>query len=157
MGLEADCTARFGRQSSTGQARLEEKELVFRGAFRLKVPLPEIRSVEAKDGALRIGWKGGDVRLELGAAAAKWADKIKNPRGLLEKLGVKHDARVGGLGLDDRGFLAQRAPRTPHVAARTGRGLDLVLVAMSKPADLLRLPALRRAIEPDGAVWVLWP
>ena len=31
MGLEAECTARFGRQSSAGRAQLEEKDVVFRG------------------------------------------------------------------------------------------------------------------------------
>ena len=34
MGLEAKCEARMGRQTSTGKALLEEKDLVFRGDFR---------------------------------------------------------------------------------------------------------------------------
>jgi len=34
MGLEADCDVRFGKQSSSGHARLEEKELLFHGDFR---------------------------------------------------------------------------------------------------------------------------
>ena len=37
------------------------------------------------------------------------------------------------------------------------RAADLVLVRMERVQDLARLRALRAAVEPDGAVWVLWP
>jgi hypothetical protein len=158
MGLEADCTVRFGARSSAGRARLEEKEILFRGDFRLKVPLADITKADVKGGALTITWKGGQARLDLGAAAPKWADKIKNPRGLLDKLGIKPDARVAVIGLDDPGFLEQVRARTGHVSiGKAGKGTQLVLVAMKAVADLQRLATLRRAIEPDGAIWVIWP
>jgi hypothetical protein len=40
---------------------------------------------------------------------------------------------------------------------RARKGSALVFAGMTQPADLARLPALREAIEPDGAVWVIWP
>ncbi len=158
MGLEALCTARYGARTSAGKAQLEEKEILFRGDFHLKVPLAAIRTAEVEGGALTIAWKGGQARLELGAAAARWADKIKNPRGLLDKLGVKPGGRVAVLGLDDPGFMAQLRERTDQVVtSRPAKGTALVLVAMKAPGDLERLATLRKAIEPDGALWVIWP
>ena len=159
MGLEADCTVRYGRESSAGKAKLEEKEIVFRGDFRLKVPLAEITKADVKDGALTIAWKGGQARLDLGAAAPNWAEKIKNPRGLLDKLGIKPGARVAVIGLDEPGFLDQVRARTEAVAVgRVGKGTDVVLVAMKSKADLPRLATLRKAIVPEGgAIWVIWP
>lgn len=158
MGLEAQCSVRYGARTSAGRAQLEEKEIVFRGDFRLKIPLADIRKADVKGGALTIAWKGGEARLDLGSAAARWAEKIKNPRGLLDKLGVKPGARVAVLGLDDAALLAQLRERTDDVATtRAGPGTAIVLVAMKSTGDLKRLAVLRRAIEPDGAIWVIWP
>ena len=39
MGKEAVCHAKFGRESGQGLALLETDELVFRGEFRVSVPL----------------------------------------------------------------------------------------------------------------------
>ena len=53
MGKEADCHARFGQQASDGHARLEEKELLFRGDFRLKIPFGDVRAIEVKRGVMK--------------------------------------------------------------------------------------------------------
>jgi hypothetical protein len=158
MGLEAECTARLGRQSSVGRAQLEQKELVFRGTFRVKVPLAAVTAAVEKSGTLQLEWPDGTLRLELGGAAPRWLDKIRNPRGRIDKLGVKEGLRVAIVGLGDDAFVAEVRARTPHVSVgRAPRAADLVLVRMERVGDLARLPALRAAVEPDGAVWVLWP
>lgn len=158
MGLEAQCTVRYGARTSEGKAHLEEKEIVFRGDFRLKVPLADITKADAKGGALTIAWKDGQARLDLGPAAAKWAAKIRNPRGRIDKLGVKPGAKVAVLGLDDDAFLAELRQRTDQVVtARPAKGTQVVVVAMKATADLQRLATLRKAIEPDGMIWVVWP
>ena len=38
MGAESQCTVQFGKQRSEGKAQLESDHLLFRGAFRLKIP-----------------------------------------------------------------------------------------------------------------------
>jgi hypothetical protein len=158
MGLEAECAARLGRQSSIGRAQLEEKEIVFRGAFRVKVPIGPGTTATEKGGTLQLDWPEGRLRLELGAAAPKWLAKIRNPRGRIDKLGVKEGMRVAILGLKDDAFAAEVRARTSNVTVgRLPRAADLVLVRMERLTDLARLRALREAIEPDGAVWVLWP
>jgi hypothetical protein len=160
MGLETECEARVGGKTATGKARLEERDLFFRGdgEVRLKVALADLKKVEARGGALRLEWAGGTAVLILGDQAARWVEKIRNPPSLLDKLGVKPGARVSVIGLDDREFLEEVRGRTADVTVGKARaGSDLVLVAMSDRADLSRLDTLRRAIKKGGAIWVVWP
>ncbi len=89
MGSEADCDVRLNKQTSKGRARLEEKELLFRGDFRLKIPFGDVKSIDVKRGVLKIAFSGGEAAFDLGPDAEKWAEKVRNPRGLLDKLGVK--------------------------------------------------------------------
>src|SRR5581483_4063113 len=90
MGLEAVCHASYAGQASEGKALLESTELIFRGGdFRLRMPFREITFLKTEAGALHAGYNGSVAVFELGAAAEKWVAKIQNPRGLLDKLGVK--------------------------------------------------------------------
>jgi hypothetical protein len=158
MGLEATCQARMDGKSSPGTCRLEETDLVFRGEFRFKVALKDLRKVEAKNGALHLEWPEGKAVLELGDQAERWAEKIQNPPSLLDKLGVKPGLRVSVVGIEDKEFLDQISARVDDLTrGRARAGSDLVLVAMTDPADLPRLTKLREAIKPGGAIWVVWP
>lgn len=157
MGLEAQCPVRFGKQVSEGKAQLETGELLFRGAFRLKIALKDVKSVEARKGEMRVVWPEGEATFSLGKDAEKWALKVRYPRGLLDKLGVKPGARVAVLGVLPRDFLRDLVARTDDLSqGRPKRDSDLVLVAMADPKDLARLPALRASIKPEGGIWVVW-
>src|SRR5262245_30669534 len=105
MGQEAICRARVDGRATEGKARLEETHLVFRGDVPFKVALKDLRRVDARAGTLRLEWADGKAALDLGDQAARWAEKIRNPPSLLDKLGVKPGARVSVIGLDDRAFL----------------------------------------------------
>ncbi len=158
MGLEATCEARFGRQRGVGKAHLEPEALDFRGDFRLRIPAKSVKSVEAKKGELRIEWPEGVATFRLGADAEKWALKLRYPRGLLEKLGVKPDARIAALGPFESSFLADLQSRTHDVSlSRPKKNSDLIFVAMSAKSALARLSALRVRIKPEGGIWVVWP
>src|SRR5205814_666904 len=140
MGLEATCPARMGRQRTTGKARLEEADLVFRGEYSFKVKVKDLSRVEARAGALHLEWPDGKAVLDLGDQAARWADKIRNPPSLLDKLGVKPEAGISVIGTFDRAFLDGVASRTRDVTLGRARpGSDLVFVAMSDRKDLPRL------------------
>src|SRR5689334_6708239 len=104
MGLEATCQARVGRASSTGKARLEETELVFRGdgEVRFKVPIKDLTRADVRAGALHLEWPEGKAVLVLGDQAARWAEKIRNPPSLLDKLGGKRGQRGSVVGIEDR-------------------------------------------------------
>jgi hypothetical protein len=156
MGAESLCTAQFGRQRSEGKALLETDHLIFRGTFRLSIPRKAITNAEASDGTLRVTFPDGVAAFELGAAAAKWAEKIRNPPSLLDKLGVKPGMRVAVLGVDDESFLAELAKRTTDVARRTPkRDTEIIFFGANAMSDLTRLARLRTYLTPAGAIWVV--
>jgi hypothetical protein len=158
MGNEAICTVRYDGQASEGKALLETNEIVFRGGdFRLKIPLKEIASLSAEGGALSVGYNGSVAVFELGREAEKWATKILNPRGLMDKLGVKAGMRVCVLGVQDESFEVQLDARDVTRVEREERDLDIVFYEADMVDDLVRLPALRGAIKPAGAIWVVSP
>ena len=157
MGLEADCIARVGGQKSEGRARLEDKVLLFRGSFTLKIPFRDIRSAEARKGWLHVTHAGGAAALQLGSAAGKWALKIRYPRSLIDKLGIKPDSRVSVLGVTEEAFWAQLNDRAPDVSTRLRSDAQVIVWAAKTVEDLGRLSKLRDRLTPDGAIWVIWP
>jgi hypothetical protein len=158
MGLEANCEVEHGGRTSRGRARLEEKDLRFRGDFVLKIPFSEIVSAEARRGRLDVAFRGGKAAFALGPQAEKWVLKIRHPRGLMDKLGVKPDSRVSIIGIDEATLLKPLRERTKHVTeGKAAKGSHLIIVFMQAKTDLMKLPKLRAAIEENGAIWVVWP
>lgn len=156
MGSEAQCTVQFEGKRSDGKAQLESDHLLFRGSFRLHIPHTSISKIDADAGTLRITFPGGVAHFELGATAVKWADKIRNPRSLLDKLGVKAGMRVAVLGLDDASFLDQLSERTDDVSRRQPKkGTDIIFFGAHGLGDLARLEKLRAYLTPAGAIWVV--
>jgi hypothetical protein len=159
MGQEAHCTVRLGDRVSAGKALLESDELLFRGDFRLSIPFRAVHDVEARDGQLRVSFPDGVATFDLGPRAEKWLRKIRSPRGLLDKLGVKPYSRVRILGVDDTNFREQLEQRAAHIS--DGRDpstdADLVFLAADSADDLAALDSLRGCIKPNGAIWVVSP
>jgi hypothetical protein len=159
MGQEVNCKLRLGKKVAEGKALLESLELIFRGPdVRLKIAFREMSSVEAKDGWLRIRYPDGAVALELGAQAAKWADKILHPKSLIDKLGVKAGMRISLVGLDNSDFRRDLASRTADVTdGKAAPNADLIFLGAAGAKDLDRLRSLQKAIKPNGAIWVVYP
>jgi hypothetical protein len=157
MGLESDCTLCEGKRRTGGRALLETEYLLFRGGgTRVRIPFSDILGVESHDGALVVAHAHGEAVLELGPAAAKWAEKIRNPRSLLDKLGVKPGMRVAVIGVDDPDFLAQLKARVGDVGSgRSPARRQIVFFGTETRGGLARLRRLRGTIEPNGAIWVV--
>jgi hypothetical protein len=158
MGLEKTCEVEVGGQTVTVKVQLEPTELIFRGALKMKIPLAEVTSHEAKAGQLRIARGKEKIRITLGPDAERWAQKIRYPKGRLDKLGIKPGMRVAVLGIEDPDFRKELAERTDDVSfAKPKKDTDVVVVALSEPKALPRLEALRASIKKNGAIWVVWP
>ncbi len=158
MGLEAVCTVRVDGKAAEAKALLETSELIVRAPMRLKVPFSSMTSVEAKDGELVITHAGGEVALVLGPKAKTWAEKIKNPKGLLDKLGVKPGMSIAVVGVEDGDFLARLGERVPKLSeCKPGAELDMVFFETDEREGLEWLESFQKAIKKAGAIWVVAP
>ena len=156
MGAESLCTVQFAGKRSEGKALLETDHLIFRGTFRLNIPRKAITKLDATNGTLRVTFPDGTATFELGPTAAKWADKIKNPPSLLDKLGLKPGMRVAVVGIDDADFLAQVEGRTSEISRKTPKkDTEIIFFGADSVADLTRLEKLRGYLTPGGAIWVV--
>jgi hypothetical protein len=159
MGQEKTCKLRFGRKLTEGKALLESEELIFRGKdLRLKIPFRQMSSVEAKDGWLRLNFSEGAAAFELGGHAAKWAEKIRNPKSLIDKLGVKPEHRVSVLGVRGEEFRRDLQSRTRDVSDdKVAPDSDIIFLGADTTQDLDRMCALWPSLKPNGAIWVIYP
>lgn len=158
MGYEAACTLKYDGKSATGQAHLEHKDLLFRGAFRLSIPIADITSARAEGDKLHVTFKRGPAVFTIGAAPAeKWARRISNPPTRLDKLGVKPGMSVLCLSLRDNDFVEELCARGAEVSARRRTGADLIFYGAPDRGALDNLAGLVSSLKPDGALWVVRP
>jgi hypothetical protein len=159
VGYEAPCTLRYDGRTVPGTAWLEHKDLVFRGPFRLVIPLNGIEAATASGGRLEVRFGGSVAAFQIGASAAKWAQRITNPPSRLDKLGIKAGMRVVLVGLSDEEFVRELAKRGASVvrgAPKTGAPpADIIFYAASTRDALEQLATLSRRLTPAGALWVV--
>jgi hypothetical protein len=137
---------------------LETEELVVRGPMRVRVPFGSIARADARNGVLTVHTADGVIALELGDDASGWLDKIRNPRSRLDKLGVKTGAAISIVGSAPPDFIRELEAR--GVAATRGRaakGSDIIFLISDSPAALAKLATLTKAMDRDGAIWVVHP
>jgi hypothetical protein len=158
MGAEVDCRVELNGDSSEGRALLETHELIFRGDFRLKIPFRTISSLRNNDGSLTVAFGDSVAVFHLGSRADAWADKIRNPKSRLDKLGIKPDHRVSVVSLEDDDFVAELRKRTADVSTARGRSSsDVIFLGAPTKRSLDRLTTMRKNITRAGAVWVVRP
>jgi hypothetical protein len=158
MGNEATCTVRFGMQKSDGKALLETSEILFRGDFRLKIPFSSIKSAKSVDGELRLQTPKGLAVFELGAAAAKWCDKILRPKSRVEKLGLKPGAKVSLLGSFDEGFLQELGKQTDAVTKnKLAADSEWIFFTADLKKHLAQVSKLAKSLKGTGAIWIVYP
>ena len=78
---------------------------------------------------------------------------------LVRKLGIKPGSRLGLIGAPE-GFDGTLGELPADVAVRRrARGvLDVIVAFHGSSAELeARLPALKRALDPAGGLWIAWP
>jgi hypothetical protein len=114
-------------------------------------------SVDVRNGVLRVKHAGGSASFEIGAAAPKWADRIRHPPSRADKLGIKTGHRVLIVGVQDGTLRAEVESRGAEVVARRGADLDLVFYAADERVALDALRDLRKNLKSGGAIWVVRP
>jgi hypothetical protein len=159
MGLEAECTVRVGRKTSTGKALLEGETLTFRGDFPLAIPFDGMKDVAVDGGALVVRTQDQEARLELGAPMAeRWARFIKEPKSLFEKLEIGHESRVAVVNVTDSLFLIALRERAANVAeGRVPGGVPIIFFGAETREALRKVKLLRARMIDSGVLWVVRP
>lgn len=151
MGKEAQVDALWpdgGRDA--GRLQYEPPRLIFRGAERRVFEGAGLAGVRAEDRDLVLA---DGARFTLPGKAAGWAEAILNPKGRLDKLGVKAGQRVFVLNLDDAVFLEELSTRAAPIA--DAGDLDLLFYGADSAAELARVEDLIAMLGPRGAIWIV--
>jgi Protein of unknown function (DUF3052) len=157
MGRQRETNATYDGRRSKGEVYLETDHILFRGDFRLRIAFADVRELTVRDGTLVVGFGASQVAFELGTPEATiWVDKIRNPRSLLDKIGVKETDKVAIVGVEDVGFAAslyERLATPPHGAPKGGE--TLIFFEADSLGQLARIARLRESLAPTGALWVV--
>jgi hypothetical protein len=155
MGDEIVCEVRKGRRHFSAKVLLETDEVIIRGPSGFRLPFMAISSLEAKDGTLHLRTKDGPIVLALGNRATRWGEKIRSPKGLLQKLGVKAGMRVSFAGEFPEAFQAELA--SSGVSIVRGDACDLIFLPAENRQALKQITNLKRRLSSSGALWVVRP
>lgn len=161
MGQEATCTLRYGDRTAVGRAHLDTAALDFRsddGKLKLSLPFAEIKDLQSTARVLSFRHGRRWVAVELGLQAEAWYLKIRYPKTLIDKLGVRPDMRVSVLGVEDQAFWRALEERTDDIGrGRLRKESDFIFLGAGKRSALSRLSKLESKLKRNGAVWVVWP
>jgi bifunctional DNA-binding transcriptional regulator/antitoxin component of YhaV-PrlF toxin-antitoxin module len=157
MGLETKCVAWLDGQVSEGKCQLESEHLSFRGEFKVTIPFASIRHLNAAEGKLSVAFNAGTLILDLGSAAPKWAEKIKKPKSLLEKLGIKDGMKVVVQGIRDKEFLKQLKQKKVDVSKSLSKGSELIFLQVDSKKELDAVNSTAKNLASNGALWIIYP
>lgn len=157
MGLETNCTLERARRKTVGRALLETDHIAFRGKTKSqKFLLVDVARVEVQGNALVLDHADGPALLHLAEGmAAKWLAKIRNPRTLIDKLGITEESKVVVLGVDDADFLDQLTRKVGRYKTAPAAGTEIIVYGAESTLALGRLPELKATLVPNGAIWVV--
>ncbi len=153
MGKEASkVSATFAEGVEEGRLQYEPPKLVFKGAARRVFEGEALKGVTA-DGADLVLTDGS--RFTLGEKQAlSWVDAILNPKGRLDKIGVKAGMRAAIMGVADATFSKELAERGAVPVSELA-DLDLLFYAADSAAELARVDALIPMLNATGALWIV--
>jgi hypothetical protein len=158
VGQEVRCHATIDGKSTHGRALLETDDLVFRGDIRVSIPYRDITSLATNDGVLTVAYPGGTADFELGPHAEQWADRIRHPKSVLDKLGIKEGQTIALVAVDDAEFRDRLVERGVTLRqGRPGSDCDAIFLGADSVDALRKLPTLVPHLAPAGAIWVLRP
>ena len=158
MGIETTC--RVETDAGAGEARvlLETEELIVRGPLKARIPLKSVDTAVVDGRRLIVSHGKSRTVLHLGPEAARWADRILNPRTRLEKLGVKPGMVVSCQGIADIGLRDELSAAGATVSwGRIKKDSDLILLGVERDPEVSRIAPAVGSIRPNGAIWVIHP
>jgi hypothetical protein len=158
MGQDVHCIATWNGRRSVGTVSLETEDIIFRGEFRLRIPFRNINDLTSEEGRLTVKIAEGVATFNLGARAPQWAERIRNPKGVLDKLGIKPEMLVSVLGVSEQWFLDELTARVEDVrVGKVARSSDVIIAAVNTSEELILFEKLQSSLKKDGAIWAVRP
>ena len=157
MGNEVVCEVELDGVTGDAKVLLETDELIVRAPFRVKVPFKAIRKIDADDKRMLIDWESHTLAIFNGRDAKKWAEKIRNPKSLADKLGIKPGQRISVAGNVEEKFIDELQARGADVGKRLRRSSDIIFLAIERREELDRLVGIIPSLAPHGALWTIRP
>lgn len=152
MGKEAQVRAVFADGADEGRLQFEPPKLVFRGRERRIFEGEALKGVTAEGPDLVLA---DGSRFALGEVqAGRWAEAILNPKGRLDKIGVKPGMRTAVIGVDDATFTRELGEKGA-VPVDELKDLDLLFYGADSEAQLSRIGDLVPSLGEAGALWVV--
>jgi len=152
LGKEAHVRAVLADGADEGRLQYEAPKLVFRGRERRVFDADALKGLRAEGAELVLA---DGSRFELGERQAKsWAEAILNPKGRLDKIGVKPGMRTAVIGVDDAAFTTELKDKGA-VPVTELKALDLLFYAADSQAELDRIADLVPTLGEGGALWVV--
>lgn len=156
MGTEVQGTVTVGGQKVQVKADFASDHVTFSGGRRGEVPYSKIQVVGTAKGVLRLRVDDALMEFPFGDKVDRMANKIRSPPTLMEKLGVKPGMKVAGLDLPSA--LAKQLKAAATFSEREpAQPVQMLFLAVKGVEGLERLEGLVRRIQPDGAIWVVYP
>jgi hypothetical protein len=153
MGKDAQVTAHFADGPDEGRLQYEPPKLIFRGRARRVFEGAALAGVRAEAGALVLAC---GARFALGERQAEsWAEAILNPKGRMQKIGVKAGMLAAILDVDDVALAGELADAGAKIAAAEAGDLDLLFYAADGAEALARIGGLVPRLAERGALWVV--
>lgn len=157
MGREARTTVDDGRAKAEARLHLDSEMLTVGLPFRLKLRLDSVAECAAEGNGLRIRTGDSSLSIALPAKeAAAWVKAVLHPPSLATKLGLKAGMGVALLGSvpSEIATLVPNAEQFQRRPRRLGAALSFVAVVSSTDED--DLAALKAAMAPGAAVWLVY-
>lgn len=135
-----------------GRLQYEPPRLIFRGRERRVFEGEALKDLRADGADLALA---DGSRFTLGEKqAASWAEAILNPKGRMEKIGVKPGMRTAVIGVADPAFTGELAEHGA-VPVEALSSLDLLFYGADSADALSRVGELSTALGETGALWIV--
>lgn len=155
MGLESNILCHKDDGTYEIKAHLESRELILRGALKMRIPIKDILNPKADNDILEFEYKDEKYRFELGGLSQKWYQKIISPpKSLAQKFGLKNDAKIHLLNefsSDEVNFALQN---------RQIHDLENAQIIFAQIKTIDELEIIHKKIAPlksNFAIWLIYP
>lgn len=156
MGTEITTGVTIGAKRTETKVLLETNAIILRGESRMTIPFKDMKSLTSNNGVLSFSFKGTKIAVSVGNKAEKWLEKIKNPKSVLDKLGVAADSKVSVINFKDEKFLVDIQKKAGAVTlGKAAKDSDLIFYEANSGTEVEQLASLKKYLKPNGGIWVL--